>query len=592
MNHKLTDLISIISKSVYISRLRDRLWVPFFILVLQGMLTYHFLVQGEGFLAQNTVLSSVIIFAKCMFRATLWISLAWWLVALPQRKGLYRVLASLLLLLVVVVHLLESFLLNVYGMCFSHPVLLVLAGTNSQEAQEYWNSTFSLLPFLRPCIEIVVAGLLAFVVVRVTQKHSYATSSLRRSQVAVLGLYGLSLLLSLIILAVPTPRTYEWVMQFGTAFDQTISPFDRVVWNSIGFVHEKHKIEDAARKMHQLDLGNLQVKQKRDDTAIVIIIGETLRRDYLHCYGYPLSNTPHMDSLLATGDMIKYTDVISPAGNTIESLTKVLTMQQNESPKPWYEYPTLGLILSRAGYPVYWVSNQESTGALIQPLSIIASLSDKVSYANARSIDGDRSETSRYYDEGVLKDLHIQQPSDSSFVQFVHLEGSHPEYYRRFPDSFKRFSPKDLPVVLGDERDQIRADYVNSVYYNDYVIDEIIRRYSKGKALIFYFSDHGEVLYDDPNQPHYAGHAVHPAGLSIPFFVYLTPQLRKDEPLLYEQMQQCRDLRIMNDLFTPSLCDLLGIQTKYTQPENNFFSPTYNKQRRRIIKSLGKTLEM
>ena len=346
MNHKLTDLISIISKSGYISRLRDRLWVPFFILVLQGMLTYHFLVQGEGFLAQNTVLSSVIIFAKCMFRATLWISLAWWLVALPQRKGLYRVLASLLLLLVVVVHLLESFLLNVYGMCFSHPVLLVLAGTNSQEAQEYWNSTFSLLPFLRPCIEIVVAGLLAFVVVRVTQKHSYATSSLRRSQVAVLGLYGLSLLLSLIILAVPTPRTYEWVMQFGTAFDQTISPFDRVVWNSIGFVHEKHKIEDAARKMHQLDLGNLQVKQKRDDTAIVIIIGETLRRDYLHCYGYPLSNTPHMDSLLATGDMIKYTDVISPAGNTIESLTKVLTMQQNESPKPWYEYPALGLILS------------------------------------------------------------------------------------------------------------------------------------------------------------------------------------------------------------------------------------------------------
>ena len=152
MNHKLTDLMSTISKSGYISRLRDRLWVPFFILVLQGMLTYHFLVQGEGFLAQNTLLSSVIIFAKCMFRATLWISLAWWLVALPQRKGLYRVLASLLLLLVVAVHLLESFLLNVYGMCFSHPVLLVLAGTNSQEAQEYLNSTFSLLPFLRPCI--------------------------------------------------------------------------------------------------------------------------------------------------------------------------------------------------------------------------------------------------------------------------------------------------------------------------------------------------------------------------------------------------------------------------------------------------------
>ena len=175
------------------------------------------------------------------------------------------------------------------------------------------------------------------------------------------------------------------------------------MWNSIGFIHEKQKIEKAAKEMHQLDLGKLQVSQQNQNTAIVIIIGETLRRDYMHCYGYPLNNTPHLDSLLATGDMIKYTDVISPASNTIESLTKVLTMQQNESSKPWYEYPTLGLILSRAGYPVYWVSNQESTGALIQPLSIIASLSDQVTYAHARSIDGDRSSTARYYDEAVIK---------------------------------------------------------------------------------------------------------------------------------------------------------------------------------------------
>ena len=592
MLQKLTACIQDTHKFGFLSRLYERLWLPIFLLTLQGLLTYHFLSRGESFLVQDSMMGSVAIFIKCMFRATLWASLLWWLVALPKSTKIYRGIAALVVLLVVIAHLLESFLLSVYGMCFSHPVLLVLAGTNSQEAQEYWNSTFSLLPFIRPCLEILLASAFSYIVLRMTQRSQRVKQEAQKKRVVVIILYGVSVLLTLVILLVPTPRTYEWVMQFGTAFDQTISPFDRIVWNSIGFIHEKQKIEKAAKEMHQLDLGKLQVSQQNQNTAIVIIIGETLRRDYMHCYGYPLNNTPHLDSLLATGDMIKYTDVISPASNTIESLTKVLTMQQNESSKPWYEYPTLGLILSRAGYPVYWVSNQESTGALIQPLSIIASLSDEVTYAHARSIDGDRSATARYYDEAVIKDLHLQQPKASTYVQIVHLEGSHPEYYRRSPDNFKRFSPKDLPEKLGDERDQIRADYVNSVYYNDHVVSQIIQRYSQGKALIFYFSDHGEVLYDDPSQPHYAGHATQPAGVIVPFLVYMSPQLRKEAPQLYEQVQLNKSLPIMNDLFTPALCDLLGIQTKYTNPENNFFSSTYNSQRPRVIHSLGKTLKM
>ena len=76
--------------------------------------------------------------------------------------------------------------------------------------------------------------------------------------------------------------------------------------------------------MKNIDLGQLTREDRLGNASIVVIIGETLRRDYMHCYGYPLSNTPHLDSILKTGDMIRYSNVISPAGNTIESLTKVL----------------------------------------------------------------------------------------------------------------------------------------------------------------------------------------------------------------------------------------------------------------------------
>ena len=290
--------------------------------------------------------------------------------------------------------------------------------------------------------------------------------------------------------------------------------------------------------------------------------------------------------------MICYNDVISPAGNTIESLTKVLTMQLTDSPKSWYEYPTLITILSKAGYSTFWSSNQESTGAIVQPLNIMAALADSVKYANPRSIDGDRDSAARYFDEAVLKDLHYEGVNGKPFVQFVHLEGSHPIYSKRFPKEFARFGVKDIPQQFGDERDQILSDYVNSVYYNDYVVSEIIRRYSQKDALVIYFADHGEILFDDPSQPHYSGHGVLPAGVSVPFLVYLSPSLQAKYPDLYPQLEQSKELPIMNDLFTHAFCDLLGIKTKFTEPKLNFFSSSYDSHRPRVLKSMGKTLRM
>lgn len=212
MLQKLTACIQDTHKFGFLSRLYERLWLPIFLLILQGLLTYHFLYRGESFLAQDTMMGSVAIFIKCMFRATLWASLFWWLVALPKSTKIYRGIAALVVLLVVIAHLLESFLLSVYGMCFSHPVLLVLAGTNSQEAQEYWNSTFSLLPFIRPCLEIVLASAFSYIVLRMTQHSQRTKQEAQKKRVVAIILYGVSVLLTLVILLIPTPRTYEWVM--------------------------------------------------------------------------------------------------------------------------------------------------------------------------------------------------------------------------------------------------------------------------------------------------------------------------------------------------------------------------------------------
>lgn len=584
--------ITRMSSTAYILRLREGLWLPVFILLLNVFFLIHYLPHSGEFSGDGLFSGYLFIGAKSLFRSILWASLFWWIYTIPKSRRIRSFLGGLFCGLTILLHYIESFLVSVYGMCYSHSVLLVIAGTNPSEASEFWTSSISFSPLIRPTLEIIASAFVALSLRALYQRWAQKRDRVTKPAQGTLALYTLSIVCSLLILLFPTRKTYEWVQLFGTAFDQTISPMDRLLWNTIGFAQETRKIQQGAENMKNIDLGQLTREDRLGNTSIVVIIGETLRRDYMHCYGYPLSNTPHLDSILKTGDMIRYSNVISPAGNTIESLTKVLTMQLGDSPKPWYEYPTLTAILSKAGYTTYWSSNQESTGAIVQPLNIMASLADSVKYAHPRSIDGDRDSAARYFDEAVIKDLHYEGGNGKPFVQFVHLEGSHPIYGRRFPKEFARFGTKDIPQQFGDERDQVLADYVNSVYYNDYVVSEIIKRYSHQDALVIYFADHGEILYDDPSQPGYNGHGVHPSGVSVPFLVYFSPSLKAKKPDLFAQLERAKDLPIMNDLFTHAFCDLLGIKTKFTNSKLNYFSPSYDSSRPRVIKSLGKVLRM
>lgn len=379
-------------------------------------------------------------------------------------------------------------------------------------------------------------------------------------------------------------------MNFGTAFDLTMSPMDRLVWNSVGFAHETYLVRKGAEEMKSLDVGKVVAQEPYGSMNVVVVIGETLRRNQMHCYGHPLPNTPGLDSLVAAGDLTLFSDVVSPGTSTIESLTHVLTLKQVDDANPWYTYPALPYILSRAGYHTRWVSNQESTGAIVQPLNSLAALSDYVKYVHARSIDGDRDEQAADYDIDVVPQLQALCPGERKMVQFVHLEGSHPLYSKRFPKSYARFTPVEMPQHLTGEQKQVLSDYINSVYYNDYVVTQIIRRYASTPSLVIYFSDHGEVLYDDPEHPDFAGHSRTKPCAEVPFMVYISPALRAQAPQLVNLMQSAKDRRIMNDLFTNSLVALLGIKTKYSDPRLEFFGEGYDASRPRVLRGWGKEL--
>ena len=83
--------------------------------------------------------------------------------------------------------------------------------------------------------------------------------------------------------------------------------------------------------------------------TIIIVIGESVRRDYLSVYGYPLPTTPWMNS--APGIFIN--GYFSSAANTIDSLSRTLILDYAESGNPGNNMVTLA---SNAGYETWWIS--------------------------------------------------------------------------------------------------------------------------------------------------------------------------------------------------------------------------------------------
>ncbi len=558
--------------SAYMGRLAMTFPMFVFVLILQMFLCVHLL--AESMAMQFSAMTILKIGATTTFRSSFWASLAWFLFACPKSKRGQNLLGFILVLFFAILHILESYLLGKYGEGYTFSVVTILMATTAAESREYLATSLSFGDFIRGFIELVISLIVVLLLSQISEK-------LKRSRTfyLVICLIGLGSLVNLFIFM---PRIYAHSMDGGIAPDNTISPVDRLIWNT-GLVYvETIKIKENVDKIKKIDLGRLEVKQPYGQINVVVVIGESLRRDYMHCYGYTLENTPKLDSLIADGSIIAYSDVISPAAGTVEALTKVLTYLSLDVKGAWYDYPSLTNVLSRSGYESYWVSNQEITGDYVQPLNVIARMSNVVQYVKMRTPASDWAPIDdNGYDMEVIPYLrNYDYTKKASVAQFIHLIGSHVDYAQRYPKNYACFSSKDI-VEAGDKA-RI-ADYVNSIYYNDDVVANIVKHYQSQKTLLFYFSDHGESLFDAPNQPQFFGHGLSlKSNVEIPFMVYVSPQLRKEHPELYERILRYKDRPIVNDLFTNSLLGLLGITNKYSNPKLEFFSEGYDETRPRF----------
>lgn len=326
---------------------------------------------------------------------------------------------------------------------------------------------------------------------------------------------------------------------------------------------------------------------------IIVVLGESTQRGYMSLYNYPLPTTPHLDTLRQTGNLVVFDNVISPHAHTDKSIQKILTFSHYENDEiPWFMQQNLLDILNFAGYQTYWLSNQEAMSIYGNAPATIARRAKITHFTKIN----DSYTTGLTHDElllPILDSVLINSLNQKNFY-IIHLMGTHAMYKARYPQQFKHFTPNILrnakldtmtkgSTKLTEHQLLIRSQYLNAVLYNDFIVNEIIKRFSDTDSLLIYLSDHGEEVYDKRD---FAGHsASKPSDLmvEVPFIVYMSESFKIKHPNLVIKIKNAQNQPFMTDDFIHAILDLLEVQSKDSISTRSLFNKNYNQKRARLI---------
>ncbi|SFT47938.1 protein of unknown function [Selenomonas sp. GACV-9] len=330
-----------------------------------------------------------------------------------------------------------------------------------------------------------------------------------------------------------------------------------------------------------------------DVPYVVFILGESTNRERMHLYGYPLENTPNLDELAVKGDIAVYRDAIAPQGATVAVLRELMTFNDAESDKEWYEYNNLIDVMKAAGYRTYWLSNQESSGIWGNVGQLFAGRSDVRRYTQLR----ESHEESGRLDEELfpLVDEALQQPAAKNFY-VLHLMGAHSLYYLRFPYIFTKFTKEDIPAPQNDLSEEKRteiAQYENALFYNDFVVSSLIGKFQDKEALVIYLPDHGETIYD--NGSSFAGHVEENPNrqqLEVPLVFWASPAYKQKHPEKWQAICAAVNRPYMTDDMIHTLLDILDIRTPEFNPAKSVINPAFVSSRKRIVRGRDYDAEM
>lgn len=141
---------------------------------------------------------------------------------------------------------------------------------------------------------------------------------------------------------------------------------------------------------------------------------------------------------------------------------------------------------------------------------------------------------------------------------------------------------------MSEAERQSVADYLNATRYNDLVVDHIIRLFEKRNAIVLYFADHGEEVY---NYRHQLGRTdlatdvprAKREQLDVPFLIYLTPSYAAVHSDMVARLRAAEGRPFMTDDLPHVIFDILGVRTREFVAAKSLINAQYQAPRKRLL---------
>ncbi|MBQ3448734.1 MAG: phosphoethanolamine transferase [Synergistaceae bacterium] len=333
----------------------------------------------------------------------------------------------------------------------------------------------------------------------------------------------------------------------------------------------------AVKKMTEEAPEVILTSDKSTIPYVVFILGESTTRNHMSLYSYELNTNPN----LSGRKLYIFDDTISPHTTTALSMQKIFTFCRLDSPNEWFTYTNLFSILKSASYYTFWLSNQENASAW-QVTGFYPSMCDYAEFTEKLKDDMYRGTA---YDEALLPilDKTLNTKHSKNFY-LIHLLGTHFHYHKRYPENFSVFSYEQEHTklkVISDSNKEIRARYDNAVLYNDYVVNEIIRRFENKNAVVIYISDHGEEVFDEVNFLGHVGFMTR-GTVEIPFMIWVSDEFSQSYPELERRIASSVHKPYMTDDMIHTLLDIMSIETPEYDPAKSIINESFDITRLRI----------
>ena len=331
---------------------------------------------------------------------------------------------------------------------------------------------------------------------------------------------------------------------------------------------------------------------------IILIIGESFNKRHAQLYGYDKKNMPNQVRMKKQGFLTPMEDVVTPWNLTSFVFKHLMTTYCVGDSMDWCDYPLFCQVFREAGYDVTFLTNQFLPQAkeAVWDFSGGFFLNDSIL---SRAQFDHRNTKLHIFDEELLKDTPQDVTPEASTRQtkgkltIYHLMGMHVGYRIRCPNSKKKWGADDYPndMDMPAKRRKVLADYDNAVWYNDSVVNQIVKRHKKENAIILYVPDHGEEVFG-PGARHFFGR-MHDANINkrladeefrIPMWIYCTQKYIRSHRDVYQSVRKARKKRYMTDALSHLLMGLAGIHCPYYKQEYDLLSPQYNENRPRLLK--------